>query len=180
MNARVRVLAVTLLAGCASAGPIVVPLRDHVGATRPAPAASARACRVVVATVDDERVNKDTLGTVDDRPLQADAVHEWVTAGVAGIARGEDGRVAPDVATRIGIRQVFASVPTSRQIEAVVALRARFSTADGRAVERNYRGVATRLSLLTGGKEFAAALNDALTTAVAQIAEDASRLCPAR
>jgi hypothetical protein len=180
LKTRACVLAVTLLAGCASTGPIVVPLRDTAGPSRTPPAAAAgtRPCRVVVATVDDERPNKETLGTVGERPLQADGVRDWVADSVAALARGEDARPAPDVATRIGIRQVFASAPTSRQIEAVVALRAMFSAADGRVSERNYRGVATRLNLIGGGKEFAAALNDALTTAVAQIAEDAARLCP--
>jgi uncharacterized lipoprotein YajG len=183
LNAGVCFLIIVLLAGCASTGPIVVPLRENAGPPRtpPAPPPSTRACRIVVATVDDERANKDTLGAVDDRPLQADGVQEWVADSMAAaFARGEDGRVAPDVATRIGIQRVFARTPTATQIEAVVALRATFSAADGRASERTYRGVATRLNWASRGSEFAAALNDALTTAVAQIAEDAARLCPAR
>ena len=177
MKARAGVIAFVLLAGCAGTGPIVVPLREEA---TPAPPPTGRACRVVVATVDDERTNKDSLGAVDDRPLHADGIREWVADRLATLARAEDSRVAPDVATQIGIQQVFASRPTRTQLEAVVALTARFSAADGRTSQRSYRGVATRLNVMSRGTEFATALNDALDTAVAQIGEDALRLCPTR
>jgi hypothetical protein len=63
------------------------------------------------------------------------------------------------------------------QLEGVVALRARCTGPDGAAVERTYRGAATRVNWAGARAEFAALLNEASTAAISRIAEDVAPLC---
>ncbi|PYM23133.1 MAG: hypothetical protein DMD78_12650 [Candidatus Rokuibacteriota bacterium] len=186
MNARAGVVALGLLAGCAG-GPIVIPLRDETaGARPPVTRPPSPPCRVTVAAVEDERANRDTLGAIGNRPLQADDVREWIVHGmrdVGGAGDGggpaEAGRPPADIVTRIGIERVYARTVVT-QMEAVVALRAAFTAADGSLTERRYRGTGTRVNWVNAGMEFAVLLNEALGSAVTQIAADAGRLCPPR
>lgn len=208
MIRRASVLALGLLAGCAGSAPIVLPLREEVGpgpqptaridqralgASRrldhrlvPTSVMSPRSCRLAVVAVDDKRQNRDTLGAVGNQPLHAEGVREWVADGVRALddshqdgRPGEGAGPAPDLTTRIEIERIYARTVTS-QMEGVVALRATFTAADGTVTERSYRGSGTRPNWASGGSEFAALLNESLASAVAQIAADAARLCPAR
>jgi hypothetical protein len=176
VNARAGALALGLIAGCASAAPIVVSLGEGAGWARPPVTAQPRpACRVAVA-VEDERANTDTVGAAGHRPLHADGVREWVARRLRDVETSPDGRPA-DLVARVGIQRVYART-VATQMEGVVALRARFTAPGGGVTERSYRGAHTQVNWANGSAEFTTLLHEALAIAVAELARDAAQLCP--
>lgn len=179
MRARAGGLALILLGGCASADPIVVSLAEPAGWARPP--LTSPPCRVVVAAVEDERTNRETVGAAGNRPLYADDVGPWVAHALRALATapaGPTGDTGPaDLVTRVAIERVYARTVTS-QLEGVVALRATFTSAGGATTERTYRGARTAMNWASTRAELTTLLNEALDAALARLALDAARLCP--
>ena len=175
-GARVAVLA--LLAGCAGTGPIVVPLGIAHPARGGSPATQAVAtpvpCRVAVTSLRDERSNRETLGVIGQRPLEAADVRGWVAGRLAAL--DVVGPPAGTLMTEVAIQRVYVRA-VATQIEGVVALRAAFTDAGGTTTERIYRGVVTRLNWASTQHELALLLEDTLTEALAKLTADAAQLC---
>jgi hypothetical protein len=175
---RAAAAALVLLAGCAGAGPIVVPLgAEHPAAGRvPAPPAAAMSapCRIAVTLMRDERSNRGTVGVIAERPFEAADVRGWVARKLAALDV-----VSPrtgTLLTEVGIQRVYARA-VATQIEGVVALRVAFTDVGGTTTERLYRGVVTRLNWASTQHELGLLLDDALAEALAKLAADAAQLC---
>jgi hypothetical protein len=175
---RAGVAALALLAGCARTGPIVVPL----GIAHPAPghtpvmqaAATSVPCRVAVAMLRDERSNRETVGAIGERPLEAADVRGWVAGRLAAL--DVVGPRAETLVIEVGIQRVYVRA-VATQIEGVVALRAAFTDAGGTITERLYRGVVTRVNWASTRHELGLLLDDTLAEALAKLTADAAQLC---
>ena len=176
MTVRAALAAVALLTGCAGSGPIVVPLGVDAGGD----GATARAaappppCRIAVAAVRDERSNRESIGAVGDRPIEAGDVRGWVARRLASL--GTSGGPSTSLVTEVGIERVYARTVVT-QLEGVVALRAVITDAGGARTERLYRGIVTRVNWAGTRHELSLLFDDALADAVARLAADAARLC---
>jgi hypothetical protein len=175
-----------LFSACANTEPMFVNLIRDPSASGPADEhATKRSCSIVIAAVNDDRSNRETLGVAaGGRPIIAHSVAEWVARGLrdlgsAGYSVQSSGQEAvrsgSDLVIEVGIRRVYARA-FSTQFEAVVALKVKFSGRGG-PMEGNYRGSVTRLNWVNGNVEFAVALNEALVAAVRRIGEDIERIC---
>jgi hypothetical protein len=174
-----------LFAACANTEPMFVNLIRDPSASGPADGhANKQSCRIVIASVTDDRTNRETLGVAAGRPIIGHSVVEWVALGFRELGKagysvhslGQDAGSGSDLITEVSIRRVYARTFLT-QFEAVVALKVKFSGRQDPMTERDYRASATRLNLVNGNVEVANLLNDVLAVAVRRIGEDVERIC---
>lgn len=175
-----------LFSACANTEPIFVNLiRDSSTSGREEEHATKRSCRIVIAAVNDDRGNRETLGVAAGRPLVAHSVVDWVARGLrefrkAGYSVESLGQNAVasdnDLLTEVSVRRAYTRTFLS-QFEAVVALKVKFSGRQNLTTERDYRGSVTRINWVNGNVEVANVMNEALAEALRRIGEDIERIC---
>jgi hypothetical protein len=175
-----------LFSACANTDPMFVNLIREPSASGPADEpAIKRSCRIVIAAVNDDRGNIETLGVAAGRPLVGHSVADWVAHGLrdlrkAGYSVESIGQEAVgsvnELVTEVSIRRAYTRTFLTH-FEAVVALKVKFSGRQDPATERDYRGSVTRLNLVNGNVEVAHVMNEALAEAIRRIGEDIERIC---
>jgi hypothetical protein len=172
-----------LFSACANTDPIFVNLiRDS--SSREEEHATKRSCRIVIAAINDDRGNRETLGVAAGRPLVGHSVVDWVARGLRELRKagysvenvGQDVASDKDLRTEVSVRRAYTRTFLS-QFEAVVALKVKFSGRQNLTTERDYRGSVTRINWVNGNVEIANVMNEALAEAVRRIGEDIERLC---
>jgi len=189
--ARLGILAASLalLSGCANTEPMFVNLIRDPAASGPADEhPNKRSCRIVIASVTDDRPNRETLGVASGRPLIGHSVADWVARALRDL--GKSGysvdnlaqEAVPsdnDLLAEVSVRRAYVRTFLT-QFEAVVALKVKFSGRQDPMTERDYRASAIRLNMVNGNVEVAKLLNDTLAVAVRSIGEDIERICDAK
>jgi hypothetical protein len=172
-----------LFSACANTDPIFVNLiRDS--SSREEEHATKRSCRIVIAAINDDRGNRETLGVAAGRPLVGHSVVDWVARGLRELRKagysvenvGQDVASDKDLRTEVSVRRAYTRTFLS-QFEAVVALKVKFSGRQNLTTERDYRGSVTRINWVNGNVEIANVMNEALAEAVRRIGEDIERIC---
>jgi hypothetical protein len=175
-----------LFSACANTDPMFVYLiRDSSTSGREEEHATKRSCRIVIAAVNDDRENRETLGVAAGRPLVGHSVVDWVARGLRELRKAgysveslsqdavaSDNDLLTEVSVRLAYTRTFVS-----QFEAVVALKVKFSGRQNLTTERDYRGSVTRINWVNGNVEVANVMNEALAEAVRRIGEDIERIC---
>ena len=175
-----------LFSACANTDPMFVNLiRDSSTSGREEEHATKRSCRIVIAAVNDDRGNRETLGVAAGRPLVGYSVVDWVARGLRELRKagysveslGQDAVASDnDLLTEVSVRRAYTRTFVS-QFEAVVALKVKFSGRQNLTTERDYRGSVTRINWVNGNVEVANVMNEALAEAVRRIGEDIERIC---
>jgi hypothetical protein len=175
-----------LFSACANTDPIFVNLiRDSSTSGREEEHATKRSCRIVIAAVNDDRGNRETLGVAAGRPLVGHSVVDWVARGLRELRKagysveslGQDAVASDnDLLTEVSVRRAYTRTFLS-QFEAVVALKVKFSGRQNLTTERDYRGSVTRINWVNGNVEVANVMNEALAEALRRIGEDIERIC---
>jgi hypothetical protein len=175
-----------LFSACANTDPMFVNLIREPSASGPADEpAIKRSCRIVIAAVNDDRGNRETLGVAAGRPLVGHSVADWVARGLRDLRKagysveslGQDSVGSDnDLVTEVSVRRAYTRTFLTH-FEAVVALKVKFSGRQNPATERDYRGSVTRLNFVNGNVEVANVMNEALAEAVRRIGEDIERIC---
>ena len=175
-----------LFSACANTDPMFVNLiRDSSTSGREEEHATKRSCRIVIAAVNDDRGNRETLGVAAGRPLVGHSVVDWVARGLRELRKAgysveslsqdavaSDNDLLTEVSVRLAYTRTFVS-----QFEAVVALKVKFSGRQNLTTERDYRGSVTRINWVNGNVEVANVMNEALAEALRRIGEDIERIC---
>ena len=175
-----------LFSACANTDPMFVNLiRDSSTSGREEEHATKRSCRIVIAAVNDDRGNRETLGVAAGRPLVGHSVVDWVARGLRELRKagysveslGQDTVASDnDLLTEVSVRRAYTRTSLSH-FEAVVALKVKFSGRQNLTTERDYRGTVTRINWVNGNVEVAKVMNEALAEAVRRIGEDIERIC---
>jgi len=173
-----------LFSACANTDPIFVNLiRDS--SSQEEEHATKRLCRIVIAAVNDDRGNRETLGVAAGRPLVGYSVVDWVARGLRELRKagysveslGQDAVASDnDLLTEVSVRRAYTRTFLSH-FEAVVALKVKFSGRQNLTTERDYRGSVTRIDWVNGNVEVANVMNEALAEVVRRIGEDIERIC---
>jgi len=173
-----------LFSACANTEPIFVNLiRDSSSPEEEH--ATKRSCPIVIAAVNDDRGNRETLGVAAGRPLVGHSVVNWIARGLRELRKAgysveslAQGAVASDndLLIEVSVRRAYARTFLSH-FEAVVALKVKFSGSQYLTTERDYRGSVTRINWVNGNVEIANVMNEALAEAVRRIGEDLDRIC---
>lgn len=175
-----------LFSACANTDRMFVNLiRDSSTSGREEEHATKRSCRIVIAAVNDDRGNRETLGVAAGRPLVGHSVVDWVARGLRELRKagysveslGQDAVASDnDLLTEVSVRRAYTRTFLS-QLEAVVALKVKFSGRQNLTTERDYRGSVTRINWVNGNVEVANVMNEALAEALRRIGEDIERIC---
>jgi len=175
-----------LFSACANTDPMFVNLiRDSSTSGREEEHATKRSCRIVIAAVNDDRGNRETLGVAAGRPLVGHSVVDWVAHGLREFRKagysveslGQDAVASDnDLLIEVSVRRAYTRTFLS-QFEAVVALKVKFSGRQNLTTERDYRGSVTRINWVNGNVEVANVMNEALAEALRRIGEDIERIC---
>jgi hypothetical protein len=161
-----------LFSACANTDPMFVYLiRDSSTSGREEEHATKRSCRIVIAAVNDDRGNRETLGVAAGRPRELRKAGYSVES-LSQDAVASDNDLLTEVSVRLAYTRTFVS-----QFEAVVALKVKFSGRQNLTTERDYRGSVTRINWVNGNVEVANVMNEALAEALRRIGEDIERIC---
>lgn len=168
------VLLVAFAAGCASREPVVM-------GSQFAPPGSIRwldreakgepACRVNLATIHDVRGDKQSMGTLGNRPVRISDSTVWLRSGFETMRRDsrillvEPGDADLHLALSIELLQAhIASVNMAKT--ANVAVRVKFAPGAGDASEKLFRGETADVNWASGDGEALDVMNAALSEVV--------------
>jgi hypothetical protein len=179
-------VALLLLFGCASTEPIVLnlPYGNSVP-ERTDKTGDMPSCRIVIAAVKDERLNRETLGIAGGQPIVADHVSDWIALALGSLSKSgysvtslsDDYARAPnDVVAEVRIQRVYARTIVMT-FEAVVTLTTKLSGPHNVVTERQYRGSSTKINWANGHWEITSILNEALADAMLRMSEDIGAIC---
>lgn len=148
-------------------------------------AKDASACNVNVAGLNDLRRDPKTIGIVGFKPVRSpDDMQGWMRAIVGALpARGvtptfdtpSDGSAAAPTVT-VGLKSVWIE-PVNTTFSSDVIMTVDATTADGRTLNKAYRGQMTVVNWNNGGSEVQTAITRAFSDALNKIAPDLKALC---
>lgn len=170
----------------------VLDLRYESPATEPGKTAgpvSAINCAVIIAAPNDQRRNKDTLGTTfrDNPIISKQPVTDWLHGALSNLKRSgfnvlsEPSSASPAAGVTVLSTEVSKMYVWnhSMNLHATLVVDARMQTGSGPETHHHYRVISTKLNWVNGDSEFVTTLNLAASRLLEQIASDIGKQCQA-
>jgi hypothetical protein len=149
----------------------------------------APGCSVVITMPNDQRRNKETLGTTfrDNPIISKQAVTGWLQDALFNLKKSGLNVVPADAAASPDANTTVLSTDLSKMyiwnhgmnLHATLVIDARMQTGAGPEVQRHYRVISTKLNWVNGDSEFVTTLNLAANRLLDQIASDIGKQCQA-
>jgi uncharacterized lipoprotein YajG len=145
------------------------------------PAPVPGACALTVTGVEDQRNNKETVGS-EFRPLMSKDPVPWVGAALSGLnAWGYTVTRADNPAP--GAAAISATLTRAyifhgpMRLNGVVAMDARITTPSGKQIDKKYRAFGSKTNMWGAVSEYMDTLNYAMNAVLAQMAADLKDVC---
>jgi len=175
------------LAGCVSNAPLEMssqfdPPRWPTWAENAAPS-SAHICHLALAPIGDERINPQTLGTVNNQTVHSSDPTGWVKRAFEALARDhriviqDDDSRPHDLALQVELLKAYVVNITGETRTVNVVVRVRYSPVQGPVQEETYRGTDDGVTWGGGRGESETSFNIALLQIIDAVHRDVAFRC---
>jgi hypothetical protein len=167
-----------------AAEPVPTPLVYDAVAREGAPTRRQDTCTLLIATPNDLRQNKETIGAYPRGPLLTGDPRAWISEGLMHL-RDFGFSVQPAQAITVPTEGLLVKTTLTRaytwqvgiKLFGMIALKAQFVDKNGVLLDKYYRAHGDKTNMWGAESEFHTTLNFGLNNLLREMAEDLSSLC---